>query len=82
MAKELTKKQRRVLDFIIRSVEKEGNHPTIREIGAKFKMRSTGSVRDVLKALKKKGYIIHDEHVARGYKLDPKRFEFSVTEKY
>jgi SOS-response transcriptional repressor LexA len=43
----LTQKQAAVLEYVITCVEKEHRTPTIRQIGAKFKLRSTGSVRDV-----------------------------------
>lgn len=55
--KDLTSKQRRVLLFIQDKIKKDGIPPTIREIGHNFGLRSTGTVRDYLDNLKKKGYI-------------------------
>ena len=55
--KDLTIKQRRVLLFIQDKIKKEGIPPTIREIAHHFGFRSTGTVRDYLNNLKKKGYI-------------------------
>ncbi|MBM3252616.1 MAG: transcriptional repressor LexA [Candidatus Omnitrophica bacterium] len=55
--KDLTAKQRMVLLFIQDKVKKEGIPPTIREIGRNFGFRSTGTVRDYLNNLKKKGYL-------------------------
>ena len=77
----LTKKQAAMLDFIISCVEKEHRTPTIRQMGAKFKMRSTGSVRDVVAALVKKGEIIKDEALSRGVRLNPKKYSVKVGKK-
>jgi SOS-response transcriptional repressor LexA len=46
----LTRKQAAALEYIIQCLEKEHRTPTIRQMGAKFKMHSTGSVRDVIYA--------------------------------
>lgn len=53
---ELTPKQRKVFDFIHERIEKN-IPPTIREIAGQMGFASTGTVRDYLKALEKKGYI-------------------------
>ena len=57
MERGLTEKQKRVLQFIARKIWREKNSPTIREIAKNFKFSSTGTVRDYLWALQKKGYI-------------------------
>lgn len=69
MKEELTSKQRRVLDFIANRIQRNGAPPTIREIGKRFRMSSTNSVRDVLKALVRKGYIRRKALVSRGIEL-------------
>ena len=51
----LTPRQRRVLAWIEAYAAREGAPPTVREIGEALGMRSTGSVRDHLKALRRKG---------------------------
>ena len=51
----LTDKQREVLKFIYEQIRFKQLAPTIREIGDKFKFSSTGTVRDYLDALTKKG---------------------------
>lgn len=56
MAQELTGKQRQVFEFIHQRL-KENFAPTIREIAAHMGFSSTGTVRDYLRALEKKGYI-------------------------
>jgi repressor LexA len=63
--RELTAIQGRVLDFIARAAA-SGRPPTIREIGAAFRWRSTGTVRDHLRALAAKGAIRWDHGRSRG----------------
>ncbi len=53
----LTRRQRQVLNFITRSIERRGYPPTMREIGQHMGIRSTNGVNDHLKALERKGYI-------------------------
>jgi repressor LexA len=67
--KGLTEKQRRVFDFIRSHIVRSNRPPTIREIGSEFGMRSTGSVRDVLAALARKGFIAKDPGVSRGIRI-------------
>jgi len=69
MAKSLTRKQKAILDFIRGETSRRGFPPTIREIGARFGLRSTGSVRDHLRALERKGYIDRRRHLSRGIVL-------------
>ncbi len=79
--KPLTKKQARVLEYVVAQVEAGYGPPTIREAGAKFNMSSTGSVRDVFKALRRKGYMVHARGKSRGNRLNPKIFEVKVKGK-
>ena len=53
---ELTAKQEKVLKFIRERVG-ENLPPTIREIAGEMGFSSTGTVRDYLEALRKKGYL-------------------------
>lgn len=57
MAKDLTKRQREILDYIIECVRDRGMPPTIAEIGEEFDIASTNGVNDHLVALEKKGFI-------------------------
>ncbi len=57
MAKELTRRQAAILQFIIESIRDHGFPPTIAEIGEEFGISSTNGVNDHLIALDKKGYI-------------------------
>ena len=65
----LTERQARVLDFIRRRIAVDGRPPTVREIGARFRIRSTNGVRRHLNALQKKGYIERHPHTSRGISL-------------
>ena len=85
MGKELTPRQREILDFIREMIEKKGFPPTIREIGEKFKINSTNGVRAILSALIRKGYIRRRPLVSRGIELAKKAkliFDFSRTGDY
>ncbi|MBU4304535.1 MAG: transcriptional repressor LexA [Candidatus Omnitrophica bacterium] len=68
---DLTDKQQEVLMFIRKKV-REGLPPTIREIAAEFSFSSTGTVRDYLKALFRKGYILLNEKKSRAIELTEK----------
>jgi len=69
MGKELTDRQKEVLDFICERIENQELPPTIREIGENFKITSTNGVRAILSALSKKGYIRRKPLVSRGIEL-------------
>jgi repressor LexA len=61
----LTDRQKAVLDYIGRSIEKRGYPPTLREIGEHMGIRSTNGVNDHLKALEKKGYLEREDLKSR-----------------
>ena len=71
MAKELTKRQRGILDFIIACIRENGYPPTIAEIGEEFGISSTNGVNDHLVALERKGYIERSSK-ARGIHITEK----------
>jgi repressor LexA len=64
----LTQKQRKVLDFIKARLS-ENLPPTIREICRALGFSSTGTVRDYLGALEKKGYLKREHKRSRGIGL-------------
>lgn len=64
----LTPKQQKVLDFIRKRVG-ERLPPTIREIGEELGFKSTGTVRDYLKALMQKGLVKRMNNKSRGIEL-------------
>ncbi|MCC7229008.1 MAG: repressor LexA, partial [Fimbriimonadaceae bacterium] len=57
MAKGLTNRQEMILQYVLDYVQREGYPPSIREIGANFKIGSLRGVTVHLDALEKKGYI-------------------------
>ena len=67
--KELTSAQLRVLDVLRARVESGDSPPTYRELQEELGFRSTGSVRDHLRALQRKGYLALGEGRFRGVRL-------------
>jgi len=72
MGKGLTAKQREILNFIRSHINKFSAPPTIREIGAHFKISSTNGVRCHLTALENKGYIKRASYRSRGIEMAEK----------
>ena len=64
----LTPKQQKVLDFIRKRIG-ERIPPTIREIGEELGFKSTGTVRDYLKALMQKGLVRRMNNKSRAIEL-------------
>ena len=71
MAKNLTDRQRKILDFIVENIRENSLPPTIAEIGAEFGIASTNGVNDHLLALERKGYIERSSK-ARGIRVTDK----------
>ncbi|MCJ7509181.1 MAG: transcriptional repressor LexA [candidate division Zixibacteria bacterium] len=69
MAELLTNRQRQILEYISDMINRKGFPPTIREIGDRFRFKSTNATRSVLAALSKKGYIKRRPLVSRGIEL-------------
>jgi repressor LexA len=66
---ELTPKQRKVFEFISEKV-RLNTPPTIREIASHMGFSSTGTVRDYLKVLAKKGYVRQGKnHLSRSIEV-------------
>lgn len=65
----LTDKQRKVYEFIRAKIESRGYGPTVREIGAAFKILSPNGVMCHLNALVKKGLILREGRSARAIQL-------------
>jgi repressor LexA len=57
MKRPLTGQQKNLLAFVVDHIRTRGHPPTIREIAAAFGFRSTGTVRDHLRALETKGHL-------------------------
>jgi repressor LexA len=65
----LTPRQRAIYDFIKDKIINRGYGPTVREIGAGFKIRSPNGVMCHLKALEKKGLITRESHMSRAIQI-------------
>jgi len=65
----LSKRQRRILEFLNEYIEENGYPPSIREIGAAAGISSTSVVSYNLRRMEEKGYISRDREVSRGLKL-------------
>src|ERR1700704_6845254 len=61
--------QRRMYDFIVGYMKREGMPPTNREIGRELQIASTGHVDYHLTMLEKKGLISRQAKKSRGIKL-------------
>lgn len=76
---DLTTKQSAILKFLQNKITDEGRPPTIREIGEHFGFKSTGTTRDYLSNLSKKGYIKLGRHRSRSISLSkPLTFRIPV----
>ncbi len=65
----LTPRQRRVLEFIRRSIEQRGYPPSIREIGQSVGLTSSSSVAHQLKTLEAKGFLRRDPNRPRALEV-------------
>lgn len=65
MKKELTDRQKDILDFINQFQQERGYPPTYREIGKRFEINSTFGVKRHIDALIKKGFITTNENSNR-----------------
>jgi repressor LexA len=66
MKKTITDRQQEIYSFIRSVIDRRGIPPTMREIGEKFKIRSTNGVEGHLAALEGHGLIIRERGKSRG----------------
>lgn len=69
MAEPLTPIERRVYYFLLDFLAENTYQPSIREIGKRFRIKSTKTVSDLLQSLAEKGYIERDPSRSRGVRL-------------
>lgn len=69
MAEPLTPVERRVYHFLLDFLAERSYQPSIREIGRRFRIRSTKTVSDILGSLAEKGYIERDPSRSRGVRI-------------
>ncbi|MFH0911317.1 MAG: transcriptional repressor LexA [Planctomycetota bacterium] len=73
--KNLTDKQREILEFLIECVQNEHYTPTVREIADRFGFSSTNAARNHLEALERKGCLTRRANASRGIELSPEYLE-------
>jgi repressor LexA len=69
MAEPLTPVERNVYHYLLDFLAENTYQPSIREIGRKFRIKSTKTVSDLLQSLCAKGYIERDPSRSRGVRL-------------
>ena len=69
MSEPLTPLERRIYNYLIDFLTENTYQPSIREIGRKFRVKSTKTVSDLLQSLADKGYIERDPSRSRGVRL-------------
>lgn len=76
----LTRRQKEILDFVSRHLERKGYAPTIEEIGDHFGLRSLATVHKHLTNLQDKGLIKRAWNRSRALELVPTRVEVKAVE--
>ncbi len=69
MAEPLTSIERKVYQYLIDFLAEHTYQPSIREIGSRFRIKSTKTVSDLLHSLTEKGYIERDPARSRGVRI-------------
>ena len=67
---QVTSRQREIYEFLRERITNRGYGPSVREIGARFGIRSPNGVLYHLKALEKKGLITRESHTSRAISLN------------
>lgn len=69
LKKELTKIQKKILEYIIERRVEKGIPPTLAEIAMHFNYKNRSTVQQHLQAIEKKGFIKRNETISRGIEL-------------
>ncbi|MBW3623300.1 MAG: transcriptional repressor LexA [Armatimonadetes bacterium] len=69
MAKTLSARQRRILEYIKQHSDEKGYPPTVREIGEAVGLRSSSTVHGHLKSLEAHGHILRDAALTRAIRM-------------
>jgi len=69
MAEPLTPIERKVYHYLLDFLAENTYQPSIREIGKRFRIKSTKTVSDLLQSLSSKGYIERDPSRSRGVRI-------------
>jgi repressor LexA len=79
MPRELSPRQRRILDFILQHTEDRGYPPTVREIGEAVNLSSSSTVHAHLRALEAAGAISRDGSLTRAIRVVPRGVVWQST---
>ncbi len=74
----LTKKQKKVLDYIQEYAQKKGFNPSHDEMRKHLKLSSVSTVSHYMKILQKKGYIKREKNIARSAEVKKKESLISI----
>ncbi len=66
----LSEKERRMFEYITDTIASEGYPPTVRDIQAALRIKSTSTVQDYLTRLEQKGYIRREPGKSRSVRVD------------
>ena len=69
MPEPLTNIERKVYHYLMDFLAENTYQPSVREIGKKFKIKSTKTVSELLQSPARKGYIARDRSRSRGVRL-------------
>lgn len=69
MSEALTNIERKVYHYLLDFLTENTYQPSVREIGRRFKIKSTKTVSEILQSLANKGYIERDPSRSRGVRL-------------
>ncbi|MCC2631532.1 MAG: LexA repressor, repressor LexA [Patescibacteria group bacterium] len=61
----LTKRQAQILEYVTEYIAAHNYAPSYREIGHHFGLSSTATIAEHIESLKQKGYLSHEENLAR-----------------
>ncbi len=81
MKKDITQKQKKVLELIYKTIKDSGFTPTLADIREALNLVSNQSVLNFLNALEENGYIEREEGQARGIKISRLGLKFLGKEK-
>src|SRR5258708_342782 len=76
----LTRRQKEILDFVGRHIEKKGFAPTIEDIGEQFGLSSLATVHKHLTNLQSKGLITRLSNRSRAMELVPSKVKVQAVE--
>ena len=77
MGKNLTKRQRQILDFITDFTNNHGYSPSLREIGKHFGLSSPATIHAHIKNLKDRGFLKTSYNEARSIELVPAKINWA-----